>query len=162
MLRKHLLPLVALVAFALPVSAFAQDATPEVPAVEVTTVPVPDEPSVIVIETPAPVPLTPAEGIDLANVLWGLLIALVGGGSFAFVLHSLDKREKDIVERAFQSLPPQAQDTIRAGVSLAEQALDIMHRAADILEAAVTTGKEVTDGLPNTDAQAGSDQRPVG
>jgi hypothetical protein len=111
-----------------------------------------EAPVVINIEPDAP----PATGVDLLAVLFPMILALLAGGSFAFVLHTLGKREKDILERAFLSLPPEAQETIRAGVGLSERALTVLEQITVLLKATVEVSKQITDGLPNREPLPGT------
>lgn len=76
----------------------------------------------------------------LVQIVAGIVIAGTFGGTFAMIIHRLDKRTKDAMEQQFEALPPRWQDMIISVI--------------DTLEALATLGRQVTDGQPNTEAQA--------
>lgn len=135
---KRLLPLVLFAFLLLAPVAYAQDApTPEAtPAVVVVNVP-----GTTINVQPAETPVAPP--VDTTAVgTFGLylLLALVGGGSFALVLSRLDKRGLDALERAYQSTPPATQAAI----------LEVLN----VLTELVKVGHQVTDNQPNVEVSA--------
>lgn len=115
---------VLLAAFAVP--AFAQEVTPEpVPTAE-----------------PPPVIVTPETGINLATVVYGIIIAVLGGGTVAAILTRMGSRKEtlDAMEKLYLSFPPATQETIT-------RVTDVLVKMADILQ-------KVTDKLPNEDVPA--------
>lgn len=121
-LTRLLFVFVCLLAFAFPV--LAQEATAEPTPVDTVTVPVE-------VVTNAQ---TTGSFVTIAA---GIILAIVGGGSFALVLTRIDKRTKDEAERQYLSLPPVWQDTVM--------------RLLDAAEAALKLAREITDGQPNAD-----------
>ncbi len=117
-----LLIFVLLGAFAAP--AFAQEATPE-------ATPVPEPPVVVV---------TPETGISLATLVYGAVIAVLGGGSVALILTRFgsNKANLDAMEKLYNSFPPQTQEVIT--------------RVTDVLVNLTNILQKVTDKLPNEEA----------
>lgn len=107
--------------FISPVSG--QEATPETPPGDVT------------------VPVDVVNNAQTANsviiIAAGVILAIVGGGTFALVINRIDKRTKDETEKLYLALPPQWQDTIV--------------RTLDAAEATLRLARELTDGQPNSD-----------
>lgn len=114
----------------------AQDVTPEV-TVEQT-------PVVIVTPAPAPAPiLTPDNAISVSTILYGVIIALLGGGTVGLVINRFgsNKQNLDAAEKLYQSLSPESQTHLR---QMFESLRDVTVRALDIVD-------KVTDGQPNAD-----------
>lgn len=155
-----------LFAFALPALAQTVDPTPEA-TVEIP----PDAPIVGNVESGGSVSVTVNEGpviddttehadppatLDLGAVyslVAAVLLVMVGGGSFGFVLHRLsrDKNAIDSTEKLYESLSPRWQDTILRAVQVAEQAVQAANDA-------VQFAKMATDKQPNT---IPSEERPA-
>lgn len=121
---------------------------PETPAPEgeeaistpiVTPAPVqPAEESPQVVEVPVEVfkELTSTDRfISWTTIAYSLILAAVGGGSFAYMIGRIDKRGKDEIERNYHAMPPVWQKVI----------LTLLGNA----EAGVRFLREVTDGQPN-------------
>lgn len=101
----------------------AQEATAESPA----------EPPVVVVETPA------ETGINLATLFYGIVVAVLSGGSLALILTRFGSRKEnlDAMEKLYMSFPPQTQETIARITDVAVKLVDILQK--------------VTDKLPNED-----------
>lgn len=139
MLRKFV-PIMTLLVFTFSLGGThvsAQDATPEVtPVVIVTPAPV---------ATPAPI-LTPDNAISVSTILYGLIIAVLGGGTVGFVLNKFgsNKTNQDALEKLYLSLSPDAQTNIR---HMFESVQEINVRLLDLVD-------KVTDGKPNEEPPA--------
>lgn len=150
---KRFLVLFLIVWFAV-LAVNAQDTTPtpesEVTAVvvvppvvdvpvEVTEVAT-DTPPVIVVNNP---PATATEnGVNASTLLYGLIIAILGGGSFAFILGRLQQSKPvlDAGEALYQgNVSPEMQQHIRQAF---ETVRDINNRLFDLVD-------KITDGKPN-------------
>lgn len=140
MIRKFVPLMIILVLVFLLVQAtsavFAQDGTPEVtpaatPVVIVTPAPV---------VTPAPI-LTPDNAISVSTILYGLIIAVLGGGTVGFVLNKFGSNTAnlDAMEKLYLSQSPDAQERER---QLFEGLRDVTLRVLDLVD-------KVTDSKPN-------------
>lgn len=129
---KRYLVLLLVVWFALLISApvYAQDVTPEVTAA----------PTAVVVEPP-PTFINADTGISVSTLAYGVIIAVLSGGTLAVVLTRFgsNKANLDALERLFQSTPPETQQMIRERFESLEE---IAHRLLDIAD-------RVTDGEPN-------------
>lgn len=140
MLRR-VLPIIFLLMFifllALPV--LAQDTpTPEGTAEETPVVIVTPAPVV----TPTPI-LTPDNAISVSTILYGLIIAVLGGGTVGFVLNRFgsNKANLDAMEKLYLSQSPDAQERER---QLFIGLRDVTLRVLDLVD-------KVTDGQPNAE-----------
>lgn len=136
MFRKLLLPIICLLCFSLPVAA--QDVpTPEDFATNTPVVVVTEAPPDV---TPAPI-LTPDNAISVSTLIYGLIIAILGGGTVGLVINRFgdNKANLDAAEKLFVSLSPDAQTNIRQMFE-AVQAINV--RLLEIVD-------KVTDGKPN-------------
>lgn len=80
--------------------------------------------------------MTQADFISLVvAIIAGMLLAFMGGGTFAVIISRVDTRTKDDIERLYMALPPQWQDTIL--------------KVVEATEALVILAKQVTDKQPN-------------
>ncbi|MBK8035279.1 MAG: hypothetical protein IPK17_38405 [Chloroflexi bacterium] len=131
-MKRFLLTLIMLFVLVLligvPVSAQEVGATEEAPSGEVETPPE-------VVTVPVDVVTNAQTANTLIVISAGVVLAIVGGGSFAVVLSRIDKRTKDETERLYLALPPQWQETVV--------------RVLDAAEATLKLAREVTDGKPN-------------
>lgn len=102
-------------------------------AQEVTPEPTPEDTVTVPVEV-----VTNAQTTNsLITIVAGVILAILGGGSFALVIHRLDKRTKDEAEQLYLALPPQWQTTVL--------------RILDAAEATLELAREVTDGQPNAE-----------
>lgn len=115
--------------------ASAQDATTE-----------PTAPAPIVVVTPAPSYISAENGISVSTLAYGVIIALLSGGTLAVVLTRFGstKANVDALEKLYQSASPETQEIIRERFVELE---GIVKRLLDIADKA-------TDGKPNEDPPA--------
>jgi hypothetical protein len=136
---RRLLPIIFILCVFSPV--FAQDATVE---------PTPESTPIVIVTpapTPAPAPvLTPDNAIGVSTILYGLIIAVLGGGTVGFVLNKFggNKANLDAAEKLYLSQSPEAQERER---QLFMALRDVTLRVLDIVD-------KVTDGQPNAEVQA--------
>ncbi len=91
--------------------------------------------------TPAPV-LTPENAISIVELIRGIIIAILSGGTLAVILNRFgaNKLNQDVTEKLYQSQSPAAQERER---QLFEGIREINLRLLDFLD-------KVTDGKPNS------------
>lgn len=100
------------------VPAVAQDVTEPVPTEEPTVfVTVAPEPTVVVEPTPEPAPpvLTPENAISISTLIYGIIIAVLGGGMVGAVIlrFGTNKNNLDALEKLYQGASPETQQLIR-------------------------------------------------
>ncbi len=134
MLRRNLIPIMLLLCLflVLVAPAFAQDVTAEAtPAVTATVAPSGGS---------SPI-LTPDNAISIVELLRGIIIAVLSGGTLAVILNRFgtNKLNQDVTEKLYQSQSPAAQERER---QFFEAVRDISLRLLDFAD-------KVTDGKPN-------------
>ncbi len=133
MLRRCV-PIMLILVFALllVMPAFAQDVTPEVTAV-LTATPAPSGGS-------API-LTPDNAISVSTLIYGLIIAILGGGTVGLVINRFgaNKANLDALEKLYLAQSPDSQERER---QLFEGLRGVTLRLLDLVD-------KVTDGQPN-------------
>lgn len=101
-------------------------------AQEVTAVP-----TVPPVVTPAPAP----DFISITTIVYGLVIAILTGGSIAGVLAAVsnNKQSLDAAEKLYKSTPPETQSMLR----------DMFESVRDVNLKLLTIIDKITDGAPN-------------
>lgn len=134
----------------LPIFVHAQDVTPSddtfitntpLATVVATVNGTPVEATLIApTATPAPI-LTPDNTISISTLIYGLIIAILGGGTVGAVINRFggSKVNQDAMEKLYLAQSPDAQERER---QLFEALRDITLRVLDYVD-------KVTDGLPN-------------
>lgn len=123
--------------------SFAQELTPDTTP-EATVIVVDSDGTVTISEDTLEAITENERFMSWTNIVYGVIFAIAGGGTFAFMLSRLDKRSKDEIERNYLALSPQWQNTI----------LKVLETADTInkqVGSAVQLGRELTDGRANTD-----------
>jgi len=145
--RSLLIMFILFFVFLLVLPAAAQDVTPEpVATIEATINGTPVQATLIApVVTPAPI-LTPDNAISISTILYGLIIAVLGGGTVGFVLNRFgsNKANLDSMEKLYLAQSPDAQERER---QIFEDLRSITLRVLDIVD-------KVTDGKPNAEVQA--------
>lgn len=115
--------------------AITATALPETPTAEITAEP-----------TQAPNPINTENAISVASLLYGFIIAILGGGTVAVILNRFgsSKVNLDASEKLFQALSPDAQLQIR---EMFEGLREVTVKVIDLVD-------KITDGKPNVDVVA--------
>lgn len=102
----------------------------------------------IIVQPPIDTTPEPVNTGALLNLVAAILIGVAGGGTVLIVFDRIisSREVLDNTERAYESLSPQWQETIRSSVEMTQKATAIFERALQFADKA-------TDKLPN-DAQS--------